>query len=112
MTLVRIWRGWTRSGDAAEYEGYLLRTGFAEYRATEGNEGVFFTRRDVDDRTEFVLITLWDSWDAVRAFAGDDPGRAVFYPEDGRFLVEADLTVSHYEIFASSPSPGRGPANL
>jgi hypothetical protein len=36
--------------------------------------------------------------DAVKAFAGDDPERAVFYPEDDRFLIERDLTVAHYEV--------------
>lgn len=102
MTLVRIWRGWTRPQDAAEYERYLLRTGFVEYTATEGNQGAYFTRRKVGDRTEFLLITLWDGWEAVRAFAGDDPERAVFYPEDDRFLVDRELTVTHHEVFAST----------
>jgi hypothetical protein len=38
--------------------------------------------------------------DAVRAFAGEDPERAVFYPEDERYLVERDLTVTHYDVVA------------
>jgi Antibiotic biosynthesis monooxygenase. len=100
--IVRTWRGWTRAADAAEYERYLLRTGFAEYRATPGNAGVYLTRRDQGDRVEFLLISLWESWDAVRAFAGDDPGQAVFYPEDDRFLVDRETTVEHYEVFADA----------
>ena len=36
--------------------------------------------------------------DAVRGFAGDDVEKAVFYPEDERFLVDRELTVSHYEF--------------
>ena len=52
----------------------------------------------VDGRTEFVMFTLWDSLEAVRGFAGDDPETAVFYPEDERFLVERDLTTAHYEV--------------
>ena len=38
--------------------------------------------------------------DAIRAFAGDDVERAVFFPEDERFLVERDLHVIHYEVAA------------
>jgi hypothetical protein len=34
----------------------------------------------------------------VKAFAGEDPARAVFYPEDERYLVERDETVTHYEL--------------
>ena len=38
--------------------------------------------------------------DDVRAFAGDDVERAVFYAEDDRWLVERDLRVRHYEVDA------------
>jgi heme-degrading monooxygenase HmoA len=55
-------------------------------------------RRDLEDRTEFVMYTTWESMDAIRAFAGDDPEQAVFYPEDDRFLIDRDLTVAHYEV--------------
>ena len=70
----------------------------AGYARTPGNRGVWMLRRDVDDRTEFVMFTLWDSLEAVKAFAGDDYETAVFYPEDERFLVERELTAAHYEV--------------
>jgi heme-degrading monooxygenase HmoA len=57
-------------------------------------------RRDVDEQTEFLMLTLWDSLDAVKAFAGDDYQSAVFYPEDDRFLVERDLEATHYTVAA------------
>jgi heme-degrading monooxygenase HmoA len=100
--IMRTWRGRTSSADADAYEGYLLKTGFAEYTATTGNQGVRMTRREVDGGTEFLLVTFWSSWDAIRAFAGDDPEKAVFYPEDDRYLIDRDLTANHYEIFASA----------
>jgi heme-degrading monooxygenase HmoA len=55
-------------------------------------------RRDVGDDTEFLLVTLWDSLDAVKAFAGPDYETAVFYPEDDRYLVERDRAVTHYFV--------------
>jgi heme-degrading monooxygenase HmoA len=55
-------------------------------------------RRDLDEKTEFVMLTLWDSMDSIKAFAGEDPEKAVFYPEDDRFLIERDLTAAHYEV--------------
>ncbi|HEY7489184.1 MAG TPA: hypothetical protein VH912_32400 [Streptosporangiaceae bacterium] len=100
--IVRVWRGATRSSDGDAYERYLDGTGFAEYKATEGNRGVFLTRRDIDGKAWLCCVTLWESMDAVRAFAGDDPERAVFYPEDDRFLVDRELTVSHYTIYAGA----------
>ena len=97
--IARIWRGATRAADADAYLAYMEKTGGNACRATEGNRGVQVLRRVADGRAEFVFISLWDSLDAVRRFAGDDVERAVFYPEDQRFLIEADPTVSHFEAF-------------
>jgi hypothetical protein len=58
-------------------------------------------RRDVGELTEFVMFTLWDSLDAIKGFAGDAYETAVFYPEDERFLVERDLSATHYRVAAS-----------
>ena len=60
-------------------------------------------RRDRGERTEFVMFTLWESYDAIKAFAGEDYETAVFYPEDDRYLVERDLTSAHYEVARSAP---------
>ena len=105
--LARVWRGATAAEDAPAYLDYLARTGLAAYRSTPGNAGVLALRRVVDGRAEFVLLTLWDSMEAVRRFAGADAERAVFYPEDDRFLVERDARVTHYEVVYHAP---RAPA--
>jgi heme-degrading monooxygenase HmoA len=96
--IARSWRGATKAQDAETYLEYLHRTGLAEYRKTPGNRGVLGLRRIVKDRAEFLLISLWDSTDAIRQFAGDDIEKAVFYPEDERFLVDREDHVSHYEV--------------
>lgn len=99
MTITaRIWRGAVRRQDGDAYAKYMEETGLAEYRDTPGNLSATMLRRDLEDRTEFVMYTTWESMDAVKVFAGDDPERAVFYPEDDRFLIERDLTVAHYEV--------------
>ena len=96
--IARIWRGAVRRGDADRYAEYMRETGVKEYAETAGNQGVLMLRRDESARSEFVMVTVWESWDAIRAFAGDDVERAVFYPEDDAFLVERDLTATHYEV--------------
>jgi heme-degrading monooxygenase HmoA len=96
--VARIWRGAVRLADADEYADYMRRTGLAAYRETPGNRGAWMLRRDVGDRTEFVMFTFWDSIEAVKTFAGDDYERAVFYPEDDRFLIERDFVSAHYEV--------------
>ena len=96
--VARIWRGAVRAADRDAYLEYLERTGIAEYRDTPGNRSVQVLRRTVGDRTEFVIVTLWDSLEAIGAFAGDDIERAVFYPEDDRYLVARDDAVAHYDV--------------
>lgn len=96
--IARTWRGWTRIEDADAYVEYLLETGIREYRETPGNRAAYILRRDHGDRTEFVTLSFWDSLDAVARFAGEEVERAVFYPEDERFLVDREPTVSHFEV--------------
>jgi heme-degrading monooxygenase HmoA len=55
-----------------------------------------------DDRTEIITLSFWVSRDAIGAFAGEDIERAVFYPEDDRYLVDRETTVTHYEVVAGN----------
>lgn len=97
--IARTWKGAVRREDADAYAAYMRETGVAGYASTPGNRGVWMLRRDVgDDRTEFMMFTLWDSLDAVRRFAGDDYEQAVFYPEDDRFLIEREEQSTHYVV--------------
>jgi len=102
--IARIWHGTVAQSDGDKYVQYMHHTGIAGYASTEGNRGVWMLRRDIDDQTEFVMFTLWDSMDAVKAFAGDRPEVAVYYPEDDRYLVERGGFVSHYEVAAHLPA--------
>jgi len=102
--IARIWRGVTHESDKDSYFEYLQKTDLKEYASIPGNHGVWTLRRVHDGKCEFTLISLWDSFDAIRAFAGPDPEKAVFYPEDDRFLVERGPRVTHYEVL-SAPQP-------
>jgi heme-degrading monooxygenase HmoA len=98
--IARIWQGQTRPGMGKSYMSYLEQTGLKEYKATEGFKDVLVFTREVGDETEYVLVTLWQNMDAVRRFAGPDPERAVYYPEDDRYFAEDQRTtyVRHYEV--------------
>jgi hypothetical protein len=45
-----------------------------------------------------VFTSRWDSWDAVSAFAGPEPTKAVYYPEDRAFLLSLEPNVEHFEV--------------
>lgn len=109
--IARIWRGRTAASRSDEYVSFLERTGLRDYRETEGNRGVLLLRRVSDGEAEFTTLTLWDSMDAIRRFAGDEPERARYYPEDPEYLLEMTPFVEHYEVAwhdlsAWRPDPG------
>jgi heme-degrading monooxygenase HmoA len=96
--IARIWRGAVRAGDATAYASYIQQTGIEGYQATPGNRGAWMLWRPDGERAEVITLSFWDSREAIQGFAGQDIEKAVFYPEDDRFLVDRDLTVHHYEV--------------
>jgi heme-degrading monooxygenase HmoA len=96
--IARTWTGAVLREDAGAYADYIRDTGFAEYGRTPGNRGAWMLRRDDGDRTEFITLSMWDSVEAIKAFAGDDMEAAVLYPEDERYLIDGESRVTHYEV--------------
>jgi heme-degrading monooxygenase HmoA len=96
--IARIWRGAVRAADATAYASYIQQTGIEGYKATPGNRGAWMLWRVDGEQAEVITLSFWDSREAIQGFAGQDIEKAVFYPEDDRFLVDRDLTVHHYEV--------------
>ena len=103
VTIARIWRGRTLASKADEYERYLISSGISKIRATLGNRGVKVLRRTEGDRTEFLVMSLWDSIDSIKRFAGDDYQKAVILPRDREYLLEVEPNVLHYEVKLEMP---------
>jgi hypothetical protein len=54
--------------------------------------------RPKGDLIEFVVLTRWESFDAIKRFAGGKLERAVVEPAAAAALTDFDPTVQHYEI--------------
>lgn len=97
--VVRVWSGVVRTADLAEYVRYVEETGMSGYRSTPGNLDAWVLTRDLGEgRSEITTLSRWESLEAIEGFAGADAERAVFYPEDDRFLLERDERVRHYTL--------------
>ena len=99
--IARTWHGAVRSPDADAYHRYLLDSGVPDLRNTPGNRGVYVLRRVEGAEAHFFLISLWESLEAIRAFAGGEVERARYYPEDRRYLLALEPRVTHYEVLES-----------
>ena len=93
------------TADADEYAAYIRDTGFAEYGRTPGNRGAWMLRRDEGGETVFLTLSMWESRDAIKAFAGEDIEAAVLYAEDEKFLI-GESTIAHYDVVDEVSPPG------
>lgn len=96
--IYRSWWGVTEAVDADAYLEYIHETGIKVQRTTPGNLASACLRRIRGERAEFVVWSLWESEEAIRAFAGPDPNKAVYYPEDFEYLIDRGEVVQHYEV--------------
>jgi heme-degrading monooxygenase HmoA len=96
--VARVWQGATPEKKSDRYLAYLEKTGVKNCLATGGNRGVYVLRRIEGGRAEFLFISLWESLEAIRAFAGEEIDKAVYYPEDREFLLDLEPRVRHYEV--------------
>ena len=94
----RVWRGETMSANESAYRTFLTSRIFPTLKKIPGHRGAYLLRREKDRNVEFLVMTLWDSMQAVRQFAGDNPERAVVEPEARAILSNFDEFVRHYEI--------------
>jgi heme-degrading monooxygenase HmoA len=98
--IVRIWTAESLNENAEEYRQHFNDVLLPRLRAIAGFHGATALERVVDDRVEFVIITRWDSFDAIRAFAGHHEERAVVEPDIRAGLERYDETVKHYVLVA------------
>ena len=97
----RIWHGWTTPENADKYERLLKEEIFPGIAAkgVSGYKEIQLFRRPIEgDEVEFITIMWFDSWDAVKQFAGDDYERAYVPPKAREVLARFDERSQHYEI--------------
>jgi heme-degrading monooxygenase HmoA len=105
--IVRVWHGWTKPEDGDEYEEFLRTNVFPALTArVPGFRSGYVLRRDDDGEAEFVVMTLFDSLEAVRAFAGDEYEVPVIEPEAARLLTRGDERAEHYDVVISPTETG------
>ena len=96
--IARTWRGSATTANAARYERHFTKSVAPHLKEIPGNRGAWLLRRDGDGRVEFQAVTLWDSIEAIKAFAGPRPELAMVEPEARAVLLEFDDLATHYEV--------------
>ncbi len=97
--ITRLRHGTTKAEKSDEYLEFLVKTGVADYKNTEGNLSVEILRRVENDVCHFRTITKWNSFKSIEKFAGRDYEKAKYYAEDKQYLLEFEPHVIHCETF-------------
>jgi len=84
---------------ADEYLNLMRTTAIPDYRSTPGNKGAYALRRIEGETAHFLMVTFWESEEAIRNFAGNDISVAKYYDFDKDFLLEMEPSSTHYETF-------------
>ena len=96
--IARMWRGFAIPERADDYIKHLQQSVVPELCQINGFRGIYLLRRESSDDVEFVVLTLWDSMDAIRKFAGENPKVAVVAPTAQVLFREYYVEVKHFEI--------------
>ncbi|HEX7370121.1 MAG TPA: hypothetical protein VF284_07560 [Rhodanobacteraceae bacterium] len=104
--IMRIWRGITSKEQADAYLEHLQQTALPALKGCKGQHGAWVLRRVQGDQCEFQVLTLWSSMDALHAYAGGKPERAVYYDEDDKYLLDMEPIVRLFEV-ADTVKPPR-----
>ena len=100
--ILRTWHGRTSFADAEKYEEFMRERAAPDYQSVPGLIRALFTRRDDDNEAHFLLVTIWRDLESLKQFAGDDPSKAKYYPEDEAFLLEKENSSLNHMIFYDS----------
>ena len=96
--IARVWRGATSRDNAAAYQQHLRTDTLPGLERLDGYRGAYVIRRELADEVEFVVVTLWDSIDAIRGFVEADYRVAVIPAEARRLLSAFDEMATHYDV--------------
>lgn len=104
--IVREWRGYAAITEPEAYPQHLLRSVRPRLEQLAGFRGLYLMSRRNLEEIEFLVLTLWESMDAIAAFAGNHPELAVVEPEARAALLRFDSTVQHYELLTAPRMAG------
>jgi len=103
--IARIWRGQAPAATADAYIRHFTSRVAPHLQEIVGHRGAYLLRRATDGEVHFLALTLWDSMETIKAFAGPDPAVAVVEPEGRAALSQFDGFASHYQVaYAGTPA--------
>jgi heme-degrading monooxygenase HmoA len=103
----RHWKGIARIDQSDNYIKHLITETFPKASLMKGFVKATILKRPVDEGVEFLIVTAWESIEAVRQFAGEQVDLANVPTEARAMMVKFDEFARHYEVAGLWPSQNR-----
>jgi heme-degrading monooxygenase HmoA len=111
--IARLWSARTTKAQSTRYLEHFWQTVVPSLRTFNGYVSSSVLVRSHGDSVEILVTTVWQSLEAIDAFAGPDRETAVVASEAAALLTDYDRRVRHYEVaqmdglsFRQPPPPG------
>lgn len=96
--IVRLWSARTTKAQSKDYLRHFQESVLPALRKYDGYASSSVLARPKDKEIEILVLTVWDSFTAIDAFAGPDREAAVVAPEAAALLTDYDRRVRHFEV--------------
>jgi heme-degrading monooxygenase HmoA len=94
----RNWHGVAKAEESDKYFKHLTTETFPQLSRIDGFVSASILRRPAAKGVEYLIVTTWQSMDAIKQFAGDAADFAVVPERVQAMMVEYDREVAHYEV--------------
>ena len=94
----RQWRALAHPNRAQDYVKHLRSETFPALQKIPGFVNASILSRPLGAGIEFVIVTSWDSMDAIAKFAGSDSEAAVLPAKAAAMMIEYDRRARHFEV--------------
>jgi hypothetical protein len=97
--IARIWQGTVLISKSSEYLRLMRTVAIPDYKSVPGNRGAFALHRIEGENAHFIMLTFWESREAIAQFAGNNIELAKYYDFDSDFLLALEPFVKHFELY-------------
>jgi len=94
----RHWTGIAKRERADEYIFHLQNDTFKKIKNIDGFISSKILQREVEEGIEFLIITEWESIEAIKKFAGEQFNIAVVPQLVKEIMIRYDHEVRHYMV--------------
>jgi len=101
--IARVWYGVVSVEKADAYGKYLTDSdrGVKDYERVPGNRGAYLLKEVRGGRVHFLLVSFWESREAIGCYAGPSIEQARYFPYDRECLIDPEPHVSQYEVLSA-----------